>query len=159
MVSKTTVLYGQYDLTVDKKNRLVIPAEVRRALDAERDGEAFFVVIGVNHKIWLYPERGYETLVSKLASQMSPGEDKLAFNQMHFSMANRVEWDEQGRMLIPETGRRRTDLSTEITMIGVLDHLELWNRKDWESRQEYLISRSAELATKQRETEETKTHV
>jgi MraZ protein len=156
MVSKTTVLYGRYDLTVDKKNRLVVPAAVRRALDVERDGEAFFIVIGVNHKIWLYPEHGYEAMVSKLASQMSPDEDKLAFNQMYFSMANREGWDEQGRMLIPETSRRRTNLGTEITMIGVLDHLELWNRPDWEARQEYLISRSAELAAKQREAEENK---
>jgi MraZ protein len=154
MGTKATVLYGQYELTIDEKNRLLIPAEVRRALDPERDGEAFFVVIGVNHKTWLYPERGYESLVSKLASEMSPGEDKLAFNQMHFSMANRVEWDKQGRMLIPETSRRRTELSRDVTMIGVLDHLELWNREDWDRRQEYLYSKSAELAAKQREAEE-----
>jgi MraZ protein len=154
MGTKATVLYGQYDLTIDEKNRLLIPAEVRRSLDPERDGEAFFVVIGVNHKAWLYPERGYEALVSRLASEMSPGEDKLAFNQMHFSMANRVEWDKQGRMLIPETSRRRTELSRDVTMIGVLDHLELWNREDWVQRQEYLYSRSAELAAKQRESEE-----
>jgi len=93
-------------------------------------------------------------MVSKLASQMSPGEDKLAFNQMYFSMANKESWDKQGRMLIPEAARRRTQLTQEITMIGVLDHAELWNRKDWEARQEYLISQSAELAAKQRESEE-----
>lgn len=150
---KATVLYGQYDLTVDEKNRILIPAEVRRSLDPERDGDAFFVVIGVNHKAWLYPERGYEAMVSGKALEMSPGEDKLAFNQMYFSMASRVEWDKQGRMLVPEISRRKTELGREITMIGVLDHLELWNRNDWELRQEYLYSRSAELAAKQRESE------
>jgi MraZ protein len=154
MVSKTTVLYGQYPLTIDEKYRIVLPAEVRRSLDPERDGEAFFIVIGINHKPWLYPERGYESLVSKLASKMSPGEDMLAFNQMHFSMASRVEWDKQGRMLIPELSRRRTELGREISMIGAFDHLELWNRNEWEARQEYLISRSAELAASQRENEE-----
>ena len=59
-------------------------------------------------------------------------------------------------MLIPEPARRRTKLGQDIAMIGVLDHLELWNRNDWEARQEYLISRSAELAAKQREAEEMK---
>jgi MraZ protein len=154
MVSKTTVLYGQYPLTIDEKFRIVLPAEVRRCLDPERDGEAFFIVIGINHKPWLFPERGYETLVSKLASKISPGEETLAFNQLHFSMANRVEWDKQGRMNIPELYRRRTELGREISMIGAFDHLELWNRTDWEARQEYLISRSAEIANKHRETEE-----
>jgi MraZ protein len=154
MISKTTVLYGTYELTIDEKNRLVLPAEVRRALDPERDGESFFIVVGINHKAWLYPERGYEAMVSKLASQLAPGEDRLAFDQMYFSMANKEDWDKQGRMLIPEATRRRTQLNREITMIGARDHLELWNRQDWEARQEYLISKSAELAARQREAEE-----
>ena len=76
MISKTTVLYGEYDITIDEKNRLLIPAEVRRSLDPERDGEAFFVIIGQNLRPWLYPERGYEQLVSKhmnvIASQRKP---------------------------------------------------------------------------------------
>jgi len=42
-------------------------------------------------------------------------------------------------------------------MIGVLDHLELWNREDWLQRQEYLYSKSAELAARQRESEQIRT--
>jgi MraZ protein len=98
-------------------------------------------VIGVNRQPWLYPEYGYEALVSKLASEMSPGEDKLAFDQMNFSMASKVGWDAQGRMSIPESIRRRTELGREITMIGVRDHLELWQQARWESRREELYGR------------------
>ena len=148
------MLYGEYELTIDEKSRLLIPADVRRSLDVERDGEAFFVVIGINQQPWLYPERGYEALVSRLASQLSPGEDKLAFDQMNFSMASRVEWDKQGRVLIPESARRRTKLGRDVTLIGVRDHLELHDRTAWEVRREYLFARSAELAAKQREAEE-----
>jgi len=154
MASKTLVLYGEYELTMDEKNRLVLPAEVRRALEPERDGEAFFVVIGVNQWPWLYPERGYEELVSRLANEMSPGEDKLAFEQLRFSMADKVNWDKQGRLNVPPQSRRRTPLGREITMIGVKDHLELWNRPDWEIRREYLFSKHTELANKQREAEQ-----
>ena len=153
MVSKTTVLYGEYDITIDEKNRLLIPAEVRRSLDPERDGEAFFVIIGWNRKTWMYPERGYEELVAKIASTMPPGEDKLAFEQIYFATANRVEWDKQGRLLVPESSRRRTNLNRDITMIGARDHLELWNKEDWEVRREELFARSAELAIKQHEAE------
>jgi MraZ protein len=154
MVSKTTVLLGEYELTVDEKGRLLVPAEVRRSLDPERDGEAFVVVIGINGQPWLYPERGYESLVSTLASQLSPGEDRLAFDQMYFSMASREEWDKQGRLLVPPQTRRSTELGREITMIGVRDHLELWNRDGWESRKKYLVAQRVELAAKQREAEE-----
>jgi MraZ protein len=156
MASKTLVLYGEYELTIDEKHRLVLPAEVRRAIDPERDGEAFFVVIGENQWPWLYPERVYEDLCSRLATEMSPDEDKLAFEQLRFSMADKVEWDKQGRMNVPPNCRKRTPLGREITMIGVKDHLQLWNRSDWESRREYLFSRQAELASKQRESEKSR---
>jgi DNA-binding transcriptional regulator/RsmH inhibitor MraZ len=43
---RTTVLYGEFELAIDEKNRLLVPAEVRRALDPERDGEAFFITAG-----------------------------------------------------------------------------------------------------------------
>ncbi len=140
---RTTILYGEYELTIDDKNRLLVPAEVRRSLDPERDGTAFFIVIGVNRQPWFYPEFGYEALVAKLASEMAPGESKLAFDQLNFSMAHKESWDKQGRLLIPESTRRRSALGTDpkVTLIGVRDHLELWNRDAWEARRERLFSR------------------
>lgn len=154
MASKTLLLYGEYDLTIDEKNRLVLPAEIRHALDPDRDGESFFVVIGENKWPWLYPERCYEELVSSLADEMSPGENKVAFEQLRFSMAEKVGWDKQGRLNVPPNCRKRTPLGREITVIGVKNHLQLWNRADWEIRREYLFNNYTELANKQREAEQ-----
>lgn len=148
---RTTVLYGEFELTIDEKNRLLVPAEVRRALDTERDGEAFFITIGVNRRPWLYPERKYEAFVSQMESELTPGEDRLAFDQMFFSMASKVDWDKQGRVLVPEKYRTRTQLGRDVTMVGVRDHLELWNRTDWAQRMEELESQRAEIAARQRQ--------
>ncbi len=145
---RTTVLYGEYELTIDSKNRLLIPSEVRKSLDPERDGDAFFLVVGVNHRPWLYPERSYENFVSKLASELAPGDDMLAFDQMNFAMASQVPWDKQGRILIPDKILRRTGVDKEVMLIGVRDHLELWNRSDWEAQVEQLLARKAEIALK-----------
>ena len=143
---RTTVLYGEHDLLIDEKNRVSIPSEIRKSLDPERDGDKFFLVIGVNQRLWLYPDRAYETLVSKLASEMSPGDDMLDFDQMNFSMADRQKWDEQGRMPIPPKIVRRAGLGKEVTLIGVRDHLELWDRAEWEAHSQELITRRAEIA-------------
>ncbi len=140
------VLFGEYELTIDDKNRMLVPSEIRRAIDADRDGEAFFLVVGVNRVPWLYPERAYEHLVSRDLAEMTPAEDALAFDQMNFAMAARLEWDKQGRVLIPEKLLRRTGLNKDVTLIGVRDHLELWNRSDWEHRREELVARSSEVA-------------
>ena len=140
------VLYGEYELSIDDKNRMLVPSEVRKSIDPERDGEAFFLVVGVNRVPWLYPERYYENLVSRDPGDVTPDEQKLAFDQMNFAMASRLEWDKQGRVLIPDKTLKRTGTGKEVTLIGVRDHLELWNRSDWEARREQLLDRSSEVA-------------
>lgn len=139
------VLYGEFELTIDDKNRMLIPSEVRKSLDSERDGDAFFLVFGTNGRPWLYPERQYERQVAEIQQDLAPTEDVLAFDQMLFAMASRLEWDKQGRVLIPEKTLRRTGLNREVTLIGVRDHLELWNRDEWEAQREALLARSSEI--------------
>ncbi len=140
------VLYGEFELTIDDKNRMLIPSEIRRAMTPERDGEALFLVFGINRRPWLYPERQYEAMVARIQQELAPTEDALAFDQMHFAMASRLEWDKQGRVLIPDKTLKRTGLRKEVTLIGVRDHLELWNRDEWEAHREALLARSSEIA-------------
>ena len=140
------VLYGEYELTIDDKNRMLVPSEVRRSIDPERDGEAFFMIVGVNGVPWLYPERAYEQLISQSPAERTPGEDALAFDQLSFGMASRMEWDKQGRILIPDKTLKRTGLSKDVTLVGVRDHLQLWNRTAWEKRREELLAKSSEVA-------------
>ena len=137
------ILYGEHDLTIDDKNRLLVPADVRKLMNSERDGDAFFLVIGVNRKPWLYPEKYYETMVGQVPSDITPDKDLLSRDQLLFGMASRLEWDKQGRVLVPDKTLKRTGLGRDVTLIGVRDHLELWNRTDWEQRREELIATHA----------------
>ena len=66
------VLFGEYDLHVDDKNRLLIPSEVRGRIRPEEHGDAYFLVIGINRHPWLYPERYYEELVSRQQTDITP---------------------------------------------------------------------------------------
>lgn len=143
------ILYGEHELTLDEKNRLLVPAEVRKSLDRERDGQAFFLVVGQNQRLWFYPENYYSQIVARSQQDLTPDEDVLAFDQMHFARASRVEWDSQGRLVIPAKTLRRTGLAEtdrDVTLIGVRDHLELWKRADWDAREAELSRRHAEIA-------------
>jgi MraZ protein len=140
------VLFGEYELNVDDKNRLLIPSEVRSRIKPEEHGEALFLVIGIDRRPWLYPERYYEELVTRQPSDITPGQDLLAFDQMHFALASRLEPDKQGRVLLPDKILKRAGIQKEVTLIGVRDQLELWNRTDWETRREELERRGPEIA-------------
>jgi MraZ protein len=144
------ILSGEHELTLDAKNRLLVPSEVRKSLNPERDGEAFFLVVGRNRKPWLYTERYYEHLVESGQEQheLTPDEDLLAFDQFYFAMASRIELDAQGRLLLPEKVLRRTKTGKEVTLIGVRNHLEIWNRADWDNQFDQHLARYNELVMK-----------
>jgi len=138
------VLFGEYELTIDDKNRLLVPAEIRRSIPPDY-GEAFFVVMGTNRVPWLYPERYYDELVTQIPADMTPDDDLLAYNQYVFAMASKMPWDKQGRVLVPDKTLKRSGIGKDVTLIGARDHLELWNRADWDARREELMSRGAEI--------------
>ena len=140
------LLIGEHELVIDEKNRLLVPSEIRKSMNSDRDGDAFYLVLGLNRKPWLYPERYYEQLVFQAQPELTPGQEQLDFAHMNFALASRVEWDSQGRLLIPDKTLRRTELNREVTLIGGGDHLEIWNRADWDARREQILARSADIA-------------
>jgi MraZ protein len=142
------ILLGEHDLTFDEKSRVLVPSEIRKSLDPERDGESFVLTIGDNLKPWLYPSKVYDRMVADMQQDLTPDEDQLAFDQMFFSMSSRIELDKQGRILVPGKVLKRTGIGSEITMLGARNHLEIWNRSDWEIEQERLFANRREIATR-----------
>jgi len=145
------VLYGEYELTVDDKNRMLVPSEIRKQIDSQRDGEAFFLVMGVDGRPWLYPERYYEQLVSRDPGELTPTQDVLDYDRMNLGMASRLEWDKQGRVLFPDKVLKRSGIAKEVTLVGNRDHLELWDRSQWEAERERLSARREEIALRIRQ--------
>jgi MraZ protein len=152
---KHGLLYGSIELSIEEKNRALVPSEIRKQLNPERDGSALFLIVGLNRKIWLYAEKYYESLAAEQKQEISPGEDALMFDQMTFSMAEKREWDSQGRIVLPDKLLKRTGTNKEVTLIGARDHLELWNRADWEAWELELDRRRSEIAQKARQAHQT----
>lgn len=140
------LLYGAYDISLDEKNRMLVPAEIRRAIDPVADGEALFAVTGINGKLWMYPEKYYEALAARVESEMAPQAERLEFDLANFALACRLAWDKQGRILIPDRMLRKAGLGKELTVIGARDHAEIWNRQDWSAQEEQLERRRLEIA-------------
>ena len=145
------VLYGEYELNIDEKSRLQIPSEIRRAIKPEQHGAALFLVRGINKRPWIYNEFYWDDLVSKAPQEMTPAFQRLEFDQLYFARASRLEPDKTGRVVLPEPLLRRSNIKREVTLIGVRDHLELWNRDEWDAHRDALETREAEIAMASRE--------
>jgi MraZ protein len=138
------LLYGEYELTIDEKNRLLVPSEIRKQIVPGRDGGSLYIVVtgGIP---WIYTEAYYEDLANDVPADIAPGEDLLDFQRMKFGMASKVEPDKQGRILIPEKVFRNSAVGRDITMLGVKDHLELWSRAEWDAKKQALMARGNEV--------------
>ena len=147
--SSVRPLFGNYELTLDEKNRLLVPSDIRKAWNPE-DAESLVIVPGVNRKLWLYTEKFYEKMAEHMESELAPEEDKVLSDQLNFGTAQRVEMDKAGRVLIPEKLVKKGQLGREVTVVGIRDHVEIWNRSEWNAHEEDLENRQADIAARAR---------
>ncbi|HEY6406393.1 MAG TPA: hypothetical protein VIY29_02885, partial [Ktedonobacteraceae bacterium] len=60
------------------------------------------------------------------------------FERRIYPSASEIELDGQGRMVIPAKLRAYAQLGTEVTVAGVRDHFEIWDRASWQAYQDKL---------------------
>ncbi len=126
------LLTGEYQHVIDGKNRFLISNKLRSQRDGEEHGSNFYLVLGANGILCLYPEKYFEQIALSVAPGKSAPDEAVAFERMSFALASKVELDAQGRLLLNERLRKRAALKDHITLVGVRDHIELWNNESWE---------------------------
>ncbi len=121
------MLYGGYDHTIDKKGRIAIPAKLR-----DEFGASFMICRGIYGKncICVYPTEQWEKLVEKIGGL--PSAKSSVVKRYLYEGAFEVEFDSQGRILIPSSLREFASLETEAHIIGVDTNLEIWNKELWQ---------------------------
>lgn len=154
-MSAEPFLTGEYELTIDEKGRLLVPAEVRKELDSGRDGTGLIIVVGQNAKHWFYPETYYREHVAPIINDAVLDPDDLNYLTLVFSTARRVVPDKQGRMVLPDDADfDREGLGRDVTLVGMRNHLQLWKRDEWREHKQGLRSRQLELAERFRQRRE-----
>lgn len=132
------VITDRYDHVIDDKNRLAIPSQVRNAMDPQVDGEAFYLVPEGRY-LQLIPEKLFHQLAGLAKAGLSVPPEVAKARRLMFYSASRLEMDKQGRCIVPDRfmadSKNRDPLSEailgrEVTLMGVGDRLELWNRDD-----------------------------
>ncbi len=122
---------GEFEQTIDGKNRLAIPSGLRSQMDKDKDGAKFVLVLGPDRHLWLYPELYYARLLEELPRSPIPDRETGKFDLL-FGMARVVKPDSQGRVVLPEKTMCRATVTESITLVGKLDHIEIWPRDEWE---------------------------
>ncbi len=126
------LLTGEYEHVVDGKGRVLISNKLRNQIDVDEHGSNFYLVLGANGILCLYPEKYFEQIALAMEPRTTAPDEAVAFERMSFALASKIELDRQGRLLLNEKLRTRARLKDKITLVGVRDHIELWNSESWE---------------------------
>lgn len=117
---------GRYEVPVDDKGRIFVPAEFRKKLPPEAD-DTLVVVRGFDHCLAAYPQHIWEETARKLLSLSQTKREVRVFIRSMLSHAAEVKMDRQGRVGIPRKLLEKANISGQMVIIGVLNKLEFWN--------------------------------
>ena len=119
---------GTYEHSIDAKGRLFIPAKLREEL-----GVTFYLAMGVDECLAIYPQETWNRFTEKFASL--PMSQSVAMRPL-FANASKCELDSQGRIVIPQKLRKYAGLEKDAVIIGVNDRAEIWSAETWNAREE-----------------------
>ena len=119
---------GTYEHSIDAKGRLFIPAKLREEL-----GVTFYLAMGVDECLAIYPQETWNRFTEKFASL--PMSQSKAMRPL-FAKAAKCELDSQGRIVIPQKLRKYAGLEKDAVIIGVNDRAEIWSAETWNAREE-----------------------
>ena len=125
---------GEYEHTIDAKGRMAVPAKYRQQIK-----EGAVVSKGMGICLSVHPMQRWEEKSAELASNKN-NEELRDIERRIYASAGEIELDAQGRMIIPARLRAYAHLDSEVSVVGVRDHFEIWDRVTWQTYQEQLDS-------------------
>jgi MraZ protein len=120
------MFYGTHEHTVDEKNRLTLPAKFRDGLDG-----GVVLVRGIDRTVDVYPRRSWEASAERISALDSLTREAREMKRFVFAGATVTDLDKQGRVLVPPDLARHASLGRDVAVVGVDDHIEIWDRPQW----------------------------
>jgi MraZ protein len=120
------MLLGEHEHSLDDKNRLTLPAKLREQL-----GDHVVITRGMDGCLYVYARVEFDQLAARIGSLDSLSADTRRMQRHFFVNATAAGLDKQGRVVIPSLLLQREGIGRDVTVTGVGDHLEIWDRATW----------------------------
>lgn len=115
---------GEYKHSIDPKSRMFLPATMREEL-----GDEVFVVKGVDTCIAVYPKEAWDEFTKKLNELPEMKARRVKRTLMASAVKTKI--DSQGRVLISQGHKAYAGLDKNVYVIGVGNHVEIWDEDKW----------------------------
>lgn len=143
---------GEFDLTLDEKFRVLVPSQLRKRINPQVHGEAFYLVPSPDQKrLFMYPDLYYRWMM-QLGDEPEAIQsyDQSEHDLLACGLAQEVEPDKAGRILISEKSRQRAGIAREVTFVGARNRIEIWDKSRWEAESNGLLARGPQITQRAR---------
>ncbi len=137
------MLIGEYQHTLDDKNRLSLPAKFRQEM-----GKKVVLTKGLDKCVAIFTKAGWQAVAAKLSESSMLQADNRSFSRFMFSGAVEADVDGNGRILLPDFLKEWADLKTSVSVIGVQSRVEIWNEEAWGRHKKIVEGQADALAEK-----------
>ena len=115
---------GTSDHNLDSKGRVILPSEFRAEI-----GESFYITMGFNRCLQVMSESEFDRLRSQI--RQLPADKALSLQYLLISPAKSVSPNAQGRIQIPQKLREDAGLCGEVTVVGMDNRIEIWDKAEF----------------------------
>ena len=132
---------GQHDHSLDAKDRITVPAGYRAAL-----ADGVVVMEGVETCVEVWPKAAAEAMEAEWIDPLSPmGADGRRIRRRVFGTSEEIELDSAGRIRLPKHLIKHAGLEGTSLIVGVGNHLEIWNGNAWGDESAEFEAQAADL--------------
>ena len=134
---------GHYEHSLDSKDRLTVPARFRKAL-----ADGVVLSAGLDPCVEVYPTNEYARFEEQVLGELNPLSRSGRMMRRRFHGRSHDEMlDSSGRVRIPKHLLDHAKLEEgPCVVIGVADHLEIWNTGAWNAHDAEIDETATEIA-------------
>lgn len=121
-------LSSHWDFKLDPKKRVSLPAPYRELLRARHGSEAVVLTITPDRCLSGHPAGEWPEIVEMTRELLEHGANGANFRRLFLAMAEVVEPDPHGRILLPQQLHAYAGLDRIVHFIGVGNRFEIWDR-------------------------------
>lgn len=121
-------------VNVEIKGRFAMPTRYREQLEGEKKSTLVVTIDTEEHCLLLYPLKAWEEIENKLVKLPSFDQQARRIQRLLLGHATELEFDAQGRLLLPSELRDYAKIEKKIVLLGQGHKFELWSEEVWQAR-------------------------
>jgi MraZ protein len=128
------MLLGEFVQRLDAKNRVTLPARFRGDF-----ARGVVVTKGLGDRcLYVWDPQGWERFADAKLGRLDPfSREGRRLSRFIYGGASEGELDRQGRVMLPAPLLEHAQLDKDIVVVGVRDHLEIWDREAWKRESDF----------------------